>query len=135
MRDQLQVDAKGYLVTQPGRPETSIDGVYAAGDVADAEWRQGITAAGSGCQAALAAERWLTSSRSMRAIWRDFSSPKSFLYFPAWRRFALRHWGPVWGWAVFVLPYARWAAISVLRTAAPSLARALARRSEREQAG
>jgi GT2 family glycosyltransferase len=82
-----------------------------------------------------ATERWLTSSRSMRAIWRDFSSPKSFLYFPAWRRFALRHWGPVWGWAVFVLPYARWAAILVLRTAAPSLARALARRSEREQAG
>jgi thioredoxin reductase (NADPH) len=47
-------------VTKPGRPETSLDGVFAAGDVADAEWRQGITAAGSGCQAALAAERWLT---------------------------------------------------------------------------
>ena len=60
VRDQLQVDAKGYLITQPGRPDTSIEGVYAAGDVADAEWRQGITAAGSGCQAALAAERWLT---------------------------------------------------------------------------
>ena len=60
VRDQLQLDAKGYLITQPGRPETSIEGVYAAGDVADAEWRQGITAAGSGCQAALAAERWLT---------------------------------------------------------------------------
>ncbi|MEY2748531.1 MAG: thioredoxin-disulfide reductase [Cyanobacteriota bacterium] len=60
VRDQLQVDAKGYVITQPGRPDTSIEGVYAAGDVADAEWRQGITAAGSGCQAALAAERWLT---------------------------------------------------------------------------
>ncbi len=60
VREQLEVDAKGYLVTQAGRPETSIKGVYAAGDVADAEWRQGITAAGSGCQAALAAERWLT---------------------------------------------------------------------------
>jgi thioredoxin reductase (NADPH) len=60
VRDQLQVDSKGYLITQPGRPDTSIEGVYAAGDVADAEWRQGITAAGSGCQAALAAERWLT---------------------------------------------------------------------------
>ena len=57
---QLDLDAKGYLVTQPGRPETSREGVYAAGDVADAEWRQGITAAGSGCQAALAAERWLS---------------------------------------------------------------------------
>ncbi len=60
VRDQLQVDAKGYVITQPGRPDTNIEGVYAAGDVADAEWRQGITAAGSGCQAALAAERWLT---------------------------------------------------------------------------
>ena len=60
VREQLQVDGKGYVVTQPGRPETSLEGVYAAGDVADAEWRQGITAAGSGCQAALAAERWLT---------------------------------------------------------------------------
>jgi thioredoxin reductase (NADPH) len=60
VRGQLDVDGHGYLVTKPGRPETSLDGVFAAGDVADAEWRQGITAAGSGCQAALAAERWLT---------------------------------------------------------------------------
>ena len=60
LRGQLEVDSHGYLVTKPGRPETSLEGVFAAGDVADAEWRQGITAAGSGCQAALAAERWLT---------------------------------------------------------------------------
>jgi thioredoxin reductase (NADPH) len=60
VREQLEVDHHGYLVTKPGRPETSIDGVFAAGDVADAEWRQGVTAAGSGCQAALASERWLT---------------------------------------------------------------------------
>ena len=60
VRGQLELDSLGYLVTRPGRPETSIEGVFAAGDVADAEWRQGITAAGSGCQAALAAERWLS---------------------------------------------------------------------------
>jgi thioredoxin reductase (NADPH) len=60
VQGQLELDERGYLITKPGRPETSIEGVYAAGDVADAEWRQGITAAGSGCQAALAAERWLS---------------------------------------------------------------------------
>ena len=60
LKDQIELDEKGYLVTASGRPETSVDGVFSAGDVADAEWRQGITAAGSGCKAALAAERWLT---------------------------------------------------------------------------
>ena len=59
-KGQIELDEKGYLVTDSGRPETSVDGVFSAGDVADAEWRQGITAAGSGCKAALAAERWLT---------------------------------------------------------------------------
>ena len=57
---QLDLDGHGYVQVRPGRPETSLEGVFAAGDVADTEWRQGITAAGSGCQAALAAERWLT---------------------------------------------------------------------------
>ena len=60
VQGQLELDSLGYVVTKPGRPETSQEGVYAAGDVADAEWRQGVTAAGSGCQAALAAERWLS---------------------------------------------------------------------------
>ena len=60
LKGQIPLDERGYLVTRPGRPETEVDGVFAAGDVADAEWRQGITAAASGCQAALAAERWLS---------------------------------------------------------------------------
>jgi thioredoxin reductase (NADPH) len=72
---QLSCDAKGYLVTQPGRPETSVEGVYAAGDVADAEWRQGITAAGSGCQAALAAERWLSHHNLASLVSRDSVEP------------------------------------------------------------
>lgn len=59
-KGQLDQDPNGYLLTNPGRPETSIKGVFVAGDVADSEWRQGITAASSGCKAALAAERWLT---------------------------------------------------------------------------
>ena len=78
--------------------------------------------------AAAATEHWLDTPRPMRDIWREFSSPKSFLYFPAWRRFALRHWGPLWGWVVFLAPYARWGAIALLRTFAPGAARALARR-------
>ena len=76
LKGQLDCDAKGYLTTKPGRPETSLEGVYAAGDVADAEWRQGITAAGSGCQAALAAERWLSHHDLARLVSRDSVEPK-----------------------------------------------------------
>ena len=76
LNGQLALNAKGYLETQPGRPETSIDGVFAAGDVADAEWRQGITAAGSGCQAALAAERWLTHHNLATLVKRDSVEPQ-----------------------------------------------------------
>jgi thioredoxin reductase (NADPH) len=56
---QLDLDDKGYLKVKPGTPETKIPGVFAAGDVADSVWRQAVTAAGTGCQAALAAERFL----------------------------------------------------------------------------
>ena len=66
-------------------------------------------------------ESWLASERDMRDIWQDFSSPKNFLYFPAWRRFALRHWGPVWGWAVFAAPYIRWCIIALIRPARRAL--------------
>ncbi len=75
VRNQLDCDQTGYLITKPGRPETSMDGVFAAGDVADGEWRQGVTAAGSGCQAALAAERWLTHHNLATLITRDEAEP------------------------------------------------------------
>lgn len=59
---QLELDSVGYIVTKPGSVETNIEGVYAAGDVQDHEFRQAITAAGTGCMAAMLAERWLSAN-------------------------------------------------------------------------
>ena len=60
-KDYLDLDEKGYIVTSPDTSKTSIEGIFASGDIQDQRYMQAVTAAGSGCMAAIDAEHYLES--------------------------------------------------------------------------
>jgi thioredoxin reductase (NADPH) len=64
VRDVIDVDRDGYVLVQERTTSTSLEGVFAAGDLVDRTYRQAVTAAGTGCAAAIDAERWLAEHES-----------------------------------------------------------------------